>query len=176
MNYYERYPGDYQRDTAHLSLAEHGAYTMLLDIYYGNETALPADYPSLYRLCRAMDHTEQAAVRSVVDQFFPVDGDGHRRNPRVEREIIKARDRIETARANGRKGGRPANKEPGKNPAGIPAGIPSPNPEHNPEAKLNVTQKKAHQTPDPRPQAGKSKPTRTSAPGFSSEYRTGGQA
>ncbi|AYQ89318.1 DUF1376 domain-containing protein [Burkholderia gladioli] len=29
MNYYERYCGDYQRDTAHLSLTEHGAFADL---------------------------------------------------------------------------------------------------------------------------------------------------
>ena len=30
MNYWRKYIGDYQRDTAHLSLIEHGAYHMLL--------------------------------------------------------------------------------------------------------------------------------------------------
>ena len=30
MNYYERHLGDYARDTAHLSMMEHGAYGLLL--------------------------------------------------------------------------------------------------------------------------------------------------
>lgn len=109
MNYYERYCGDYQRDTAHLSLAEHGAYTMLLDTYFSVEKPLPEDISSLYRVCRAMTRLEQQAVKSVAEQFFPVSGgDGLRHNRRADREIAKARPKIEAARINGRKGGRPA--------------------------------------------------------------------
>lgn len=108
MNYYERYCGDYQRDTAHLSLAEHGAYTMLLDTYFSVEKALPSELPSLYRVCRAMTRLEQQAVKSVAEQFFPVSAvDGFRHNQRADREIAKARPKIEAARNNGRKGGRP---------------------------------------------------------------------
>jgi uncharacterized protein YdaU (DUF1376 family) len=108
LNYYERYCGDYQRDTAHLSLAEHGAYTMLLDTYFSVEKPLPSDLPSLYRVCRAMSRLEQQAVRSIAEQFFPVSQtDGLRHNQRADREIAKARPKIEAARINGRKGGRP---------------------------------------------------------------------
>ena len=108
MNYYERYCGDYQRDTAHLSLSEHGAYTMLLDTYFSVEKPLPEDLPSLYRVCRAMTRIEQQAVKSVAEQFFPVSKmDGLRHNRRADREIAKARPKIEAAKLNGRKGGRP---------------------------------------------------------------------
>ena len=34
MIFYKRYLGDYQRDTGHLSMLEHGAYTLLLDAFY----------------------------------------------------------------------------------------------------------------------------------------------
>lgn len=113
MNYYERYCGDYQRDTAHLSLAEHGAYTMLLDTYFSVEKPLPSDLPSLYRVCRAMTRLEQQAVKSVAEQFFPVSMvDGFRHNQRADREIAKARPKIEAARNNGRKGGRPPKEAP----------------------------------------------------------------
>src|SRR5687768_14538354 len=109
VNYYERYCGDYQRDTAHLSLAEHGAYTMLLDTYFSVEKPLPKDLPSLYRVCRAMTRVEQQAVKTIAEQFFPVSGiDGLRHNHRADREIAKARPKIEAARINGRKGGRPS--------------------------------------------------------------------
>jgi uncharacterized protein YdaU (DUF1376 family) len=108
MNYYERYCGDYQRDTAHLSLAEHGAYTMLLDTYFSVEKPLPEDFSSLYRVCRAMTRLEQQAVKAVAEQFFPVShDDGLRHNQRADREIARARPKIEAARINGRKGGRP---------------------------------------------------------------------
>ena len=85
MNYYERYCGDYQRDTAHLSLTEHGAFTMLLDTYYSTEKPLGFDSVSLFRICRAMTPEEQAAVVRVADEFFPVCDDGLRHNKRAEK-------------------------------------------------------------------------------------------
>ena len=101
MNYYERYCGDYARDTGHLSLQEHGAYTVMLDTYYATETPLPADWRALYRICRAMGSKEQEAVRVVADQFFPIGTDGMRRNQRADKVIAKAQKRIAAARANG---------------------------------------------------------------------------
>jgi uncharacterized protein YdaU (DUF1376 family) len=90
VNYYRRYLGDYARDTMHLSMIEHGAYTVLLDSYYGSEKPLPDDYESLYRICRAMKKPEQEAVRKVADAFFKVSEDGLRHNPRADREIATA--------------------------------------------------------------------------------------
>ncbi len=126
MNYYERYCGDYQRDTAHLSLCEHGAFTMMLDTYYATEKPLPADYPALYRICRAMDKAEQLAVRSIADQFFPVAEDGLRHNGRADDMIDKARPKIDAARANGKKGGRPRKpkEETQQKPSGFSFGNP----------------------------------------------------
>jgi uncharacterized protein YdaU (DUF1376 family) len=133
MNYYERYCGDYQRDTAHLSLAEHGAYTMLLDTYFSVEKPLPEDLASLYRVCRAMTRLEQQAVKAVAGQFFPVSqDDGLRHNQRADREIARARPKIEAARINGRKGGRPPKSASGNageirdgqsQGSGMPAGL-----------------------------------------------------
>lgn len=118
MNYFEFYVGDYARDTRHCSLAEHGAFLMLLSSYYATEKPLPADYVALYRICSAMAPEEQAAVRSVADAFFPVAADGLRHNARADVEIPKALARIEKARTNGKRGGRPP-KEPSGNPAGF---------------------------------------------------------
>lgn len=117
MNYFEFYPGDYSRDTRHCSLAEHGAFLLLLSSYYATEKPLPADYVALYRICSAMTPEEQAAVRSVADAFFPLADDGLRHNKRADEEIPKALARIEIARVNGGKGGRPP-KKPKENPAG----------------------------------------------------------
>ena len=47
MNYYKRHIGDYLKDTAHLSLLEHGVYARLLDVYYTRETAIPDDQAAL---------------------------------------------------------------------------------------------------------------------------------
>jgi uncharacterized protein YdaU (DUF1376 family) len=81
---------------------------MLLDTYFSVEKALPQELSSLYRVCRAMTRLEQHAVKVVADQFFPVsEMDGLRHNHRADREIAKARPKIEAARINGKKGGRP---------------------------------------------------------------------
>jgi uncharacterized phage protein (TIGR02220 family) len=101
VNYYRRYLGDYMRDTMHLSILEHGAYTLLLDAYYASEKPLPADYDALYRVCRAMSRQEQDAVKAVADQFFPIEEDGLRHNPRADREVGVAQATIEKQRKSG---------------------------------------------------------------------------
>lgn len=169
MNFYKRYMGDYGRDTAHLSLAEHGAYTLLLDHYYSTEGALPAELAALYRVCRAFDKNEQRAVASVANAYFPVGPDGLRHNERADRQIPEDVRLIETARANGKKGGRPpkatqqeSKKKPTENPAGFQNGT-----ETEPRTKT-------HQTPDSRqehesanadlPPAGPAPPRRPPCP------------
>ena len=101
MNYYRRYVGDYMRDTADLSLAEHGAYTVLLDHYYATEQPLPGDFMAVCRICRAMTPEEQAAVRVVADRFFPVADDGMRHNVRADEEIGIAQGAIDKQRLAG---------------------------------------------------------------------------
>lgn len=101
MNYYRRYLGDYMRDTMHLSMTEHGAYGLLLDACYATEKPLPKDHEALYRICRAMNAAEQAAVRTVSDQFFKVNGDGLRHNERADREIGVAQSTIQRQRESG---------------------------------------------------------------------------
>lgn len=110
MNYYERHLGDYAKDAGHLTMLEHGAYTLLLDRYYTTDAPIPAD--QAHRLCRARSAEEVAAVDVVLAEFFVL-VDGHWINRRADQEIVKAAQRIEAAKANGKKGGRPkANPNP----------------------------------------------------------------
>lgn len=78
MHYYTRHLGDYAKDTGHLSLIEHGAYTVLLDWSYASERALPVSEDEVFRICRAFKKPEQEAVRRVLTEFFP-----ERQNPRA---------------------------------------------------------------------------------------------
>lgn len=128
MNFYKRFMGDYGKKTAHLSLMEHGAYTLLLDAIYATEKGLPADHVGLYRICRAMSKSEQGAVSRVADEFFPVGDDGLRHNERAAEEIEDAAPFIEAARSNGLKGGRPRKK-----PSDKPNGFLDDNPEQTHE-------------------------------------------
>lgn len=76
MNYYERHLGDYAKDTAHLTMLEHGAYTLLLDRYYATEAPIPAD--QAHRLARARSPEEREAVDAVLEEFFELrDGQWH---------------------------------------------------------------------------------------------------
>jgi uncharacterized protein YdaU (DUF1376 family) len=84
MNYYERHLGDYAKDTAHLSMLEHGAYTLLLDRYYATEQGIPAD--QAHRVARARTKEEKEAVDVVLQEFFRLE-DGVWVKGRVEEEI-----------------------------------------------------------------------------------------
>lgn len=86
MNYYERHLGDYARDTAHLTLLEHGAYTLLLDRCYATEQGIPAD--QAHRIARARSREEKQAVDAVLAEFFVLT-DGVWTNRRVLAEIAR---------------------------------------------------------------------------------------
>jgi len=86
VNYYERHLGDYARDTAHLSLLEHGVYTLLLDRYYSTEAPIPVD--QAHRVARARTREERAAVDAVLSEFFAESPEGWR-NRRCDEEISR---------------------------------------------------------------------------------------
>lgn len=88
MNYYERHLGDYARDAAHLSMLEHGAYTLLLDRYYATESPIPED--QVYRIARARTPEECEAVDVVLAEFFVLE-DGAYHQKRCDEEIARYR-------------------------------------------------------------------------------------
>ena len=104
MNYYRRYCGDYLRDTADLTLAEHGAYTILLDFYYSMGHPIPGPMPALHRISRADTELERAAVENVVNRFFPLNGEGLRHNKRADLELGIAAKAIEKMSLAGQRG------------------------------------------------------------------------
>lgn len=96
MNFFKLYVGDYQRDTAHLSITEHGAYMLMLQHYYATEKPLPSG-KALHRMLRAQDKAERDAIDAVAAQFWTLTGDGLV-NARADREIKKAGTQAETNR------------------------------------------------------------------------------
>jgi uncharacterized protein YdaU (DUF1376 family) len=70
MHYFQHNIADYRKDTAHLTLLEHGVYRQLLDQYYLNEKPLPLDQDKLMRLLCARSEGEIRAVLSVLSDFF----------------------------------------------------------------------------------------------------------
>jgi uncharacterized protein YdaU (DUF1376 family) len=104
MNWYKRYPSDYMGKTAHLSLTEHGAYNVLLDHCYSQET-LSSDKDAVYRIARAFTQQERDAVDSVLLQYFVLTGDCYT-NKRVAKELAKATEQSIQNSNNGKLGGR----------------------------------------------------------------------
>ena len=98
MNYYVRHLGDYAKDTRHLSLMEHGAYTVLMDFCYASERALPLEHEQLYRICAAFTKEEQRAVIKVTGEFFTETAEGYIQK-RVEEELQKAHAKTGKAKA-----------------------------------------------------------------------------
>lgn len=124
MNYYRRHIGDYIRDTAHLSLLEHGVYSRLLDVYYSRENGIPKDQAA--RLIGARSPDELQAVEAVLSEFFQLT-DGVWRQSRCDEEIELSHAKANQNRSNGKKGGRPSRDEtepdteaePRRNPVGF---------------------------------------------------------
>ncbi len=109
MNFFKLYIGDYQRDTAHLSIAEHGAYLLMLQHYYATENPLPIG-KALHRMLRVQDKAERDAVDSVVTKFWTESEDGLI-NVRADAEIRKADHQRTVNREIGKRGGRPKQTE-----------------------------------------------------------------
>lgn len=80
---------DYESDTQHLSLMEHGAYRLLLDYYYKHKKPLPANASVLHRVCRAFADEERDSIQSVLDQFFTLKADGWHQK-RADEELKRA--------------------------------------------------------------------------------------
>jgi uncharacterized protein YdaU (DUF1376 family) len=92
LNYYEHHLGDYAKDTAHLSMIEHGAYRILLDAYYTREVPLPTDRRACYKLARAQSKEERAAVDYVLEEFFIIQETGIH-HARCDAEIFRFKDK-----------------------------------------------------------------------------------
>ncbi len=88
MEWYERRPTDYKEDTWHLTLAEHGAYNLLLDHYYSNETPLPDNDRALASICNC-SVAEWVVVRNAVVAFFKAKN-GKLRSKKCESILNKA--------------------------------------------------------------------------------------
>lgn len=91
MNYYKRHLGDYAAATRHLTMLEHGAYTLLLDLYYVSEKPIPADERAVFRLVGARSKDEREAVKQVLEEFFELRGDGWHQT-RCDLEIAEAKE------------------------------------------------------------------------------------
>lgn len=109
MNFVKLYIGDYLRDTGTLTLAQHGAYALMLLEHYATEKPLPVGR-ELHRLLRADSKAERDAIDFVASKYW-TEQDGGFVNARAEKEIGRATHQREVNQAIGKLGGRPKRTE-----------------------------------------------------------------
>lgn len=101
--WYARHYKDYAQDTSHLSIIEHGAYTLLLDQYYLTGKPLSSNFLNLARQMRCISRNEKQALKTILDFYFVLEIDGYH-NHRADIEIKKRREVIEKRAALGKEG------------------------------------------------------------------------
>ncbi len=101
VSFYRFFPGDYARDTRHLSMVEHGAYRLMLDCYY-NTGPLPGDPERVARMISALTDMERAAVVVILAEFFTL-ADGQYRQARCDDELAHQAKKGVSSRASARK-------------------------------------------------------------------------
>lgn len=106
MHYYQRHLGDYAASTAHLSMLEHGAYTLLLDHFYLTERPLTKDISTLARILRSTSKQEISAFKSILNQFWIETESGWVQH-RAEDEMLKFSEFKAVCKSAGSRGGRP---------------------------------------------------------------------
>jgi len=89
--------GDYLADTQHLTMAEHGAYFLLMMAYWRNRGPLVDDDKRLAAIVKVTPK-EWKALRSTMAEFFQVDA-GRWSHKRIEAELSGADVRSEKAAA-----------------------------------------------------------------------------
>jgi uncharacterized protein YdaU (DUF1376 family) len=110
VNFFKLYIGDYQRDTGTLTLAEHGAYMLMLQYLYATEQPLPTGR-DLHRLLRAESKAERDAIDAIAAKFWTLT-DAGLVNVRALEEIRKSEHQRTVNREIGKRGGRPRKSEP----------------------------------------------------------------
>jgi uncharacterized protein YdaU (DUF1376 family) len=94
------YPGDYLRDTRHLTTLQHGAYLLLIMEYWVKGRLPGTD--SERRRITALSSKQWRSNRSALAALFSADW----RHERIERELEKARELRLKRAVYGAKGGR----------------------------------------------------------------------
>ena len=109
MHYYQHHIGDYRRDTAHLSLLEHGVYRQLLDWAYLDNDPIPKETETVYRRLSARTDEEKNAVNIVLSEFFTLEIGYTQKRAEIEKQAYERK--AATARIAGKLGGRPKKTE-----------------------------------------------------------------
>ncbi len=78
-------------------MTEHGAYRLLMDLYYVREKILPQNVAECCRLVRAKSSVERKAVTAVLSEFFEKTEEGWN-HKRCDAEIVRMREKKNKAK------------------------------------------------------------------------------
>lgn len=106
MHYYKFNIADYRKDTAHLTIIEHGIYRQLIDWYYLDEKPIPSETQVVSRRLRLGLESEIQALQNVLSDFFQTTKNGYV-HKRIEVDIKDYQEQVAKNQANGKRGGRP---------------------------------------------------------------------
>lgn len=139
LSYFPLYADDFEADTAHLTLAEDGAYNRLLRLCWRTPGCkIPAEREWIYRRMRANTETEKKVVDTVLDEFFTVH-DGCCSNARLTKEWLTANEAHERRKRAGAKGGlAKGRKSNNKAPSNAKAMHKQPEPEPYNDTKVSL--------------------------------------
>lgn len=98
------YPGDYINKTRSLTMAQHGAYCLLLWEYYVNGGPILANARSLLNICCSRTEADEADVNFVLVNFFVKKGK-YWHHERADEEIKLRASIREQRKESGKKGG-----------------------------------------------------------------------
>lgn len=149
MNFVKLYIGDYMRKTGSLTVAEHGAYVLMLLHYYGTEHPLPTGR-ELHRLLRAETKADREAIDSIAARFWHASESGLV-NKRADEEISKAEHQRDVNRIVGKLGGRPKRSKTDSLTDSLTEPEPNHNPNHSQTPDITPPLPTAVAPPRPRP-------------------------
>jgi uncharacterized protein YdaU (DUF1376 family) len=145
--FFRFYWNDYSNNTKHLTMLQHGAYEQLMLAYYSSGKPLPQDHSKLFRMVGAFTQDEQAAVISVLDEFF-TKADGMYHSNRCDRELIRiAKARDDSDKANRKRWHGDADGTPVGDADGTPDGSPSSSSSSSSSSKQDQKQKQDQKHP-----------------------------
>ena len=99
------YPGDYHRDTQHLTTLEHGAYLLILMALWARGGTLPHDERTLMRIAK-LQPSHWRRIAPTILEFFSIEAGLVATEKRVTKELGKYHAMVEKRRHAGALGGR----------------------------------------------------------------------
>ncbi len=151
MHYYQHNIKQFNNATPHLTRVERALYRDAIELYYDQEAPLTADFAVLARRLMARSEDEKLALKSILDEFFYLDGDIYRHD-RCDEEIESyhsgksAKARAGRASAEARRRKRGAAKEHNPTPVKQPLNTSATEAEQNPTNQEPLT---SNQEPKP---------------------------